>query len=176
MSYITTVSGRHFDPAKPDKALIDIFDIAHSLSLLCRANGHFRSFYSVAQHSIACALEAEARGETREVILGCLLHDASEAYLSDVTRPVKALLPRYIEIESKLQDAVWEKFIGRPLTDEEKHRVFEIDDLMLSYEFHMLMPEELGSEYRLLKTAPDCAPRDLGAVESEFISLFRKFA
>ena len=85
MSYITTVSGIHFYPLNPNPDDIDISDIAHALSLICRANGHFKYFYSVAQHCIACAEEAIERGYSLEVTLGCLLHDASEAYLCDVT-------------------------------------------------------------------------------------------
>ena len=61
MSYITTVSGIHFYPLDPNPNDIDIKDIAHSLSLICRANGHFKYFYSVAQHCIACAREAIER-------------------------------------------------------------------------------------------------------------------
>ena len=57
-----TYTKKMFDPLNPDTALIDVEDIAHSLSMLCRANGHFRSFYSVGQHSINCMKEAEARG------------------------------------------------------------------------------------------------------------------
>lgn len=89
MSYITTYTGKHFDPIQPEPGLFDLTDISHALSLLCRGNGHMKHFYSVAQHSIACAEEAKARGYSARVQLGCLLHDASEAYLSDVTRPVK---------------------------------------------------------------------------------------
>ncbi|MBQ2478887.1 MAG: phosphohydrolase, partial [Erysipelotrichales bacterium] len=102
MSYITTYSGIHFTPTDPDPSQIEIRDIAHSLSLLCRANGHFKYFYTVAQHSLACALEAKARNHSVRVQLGCLLHDAAEAYVSDVTRPIKALLPEYLPIEDRL--------------------------------------------------------------------------
>ena len=85
---ITTYTGLHFDPVEPDENLIKIKDIAHALSMICRANGHTKIFYSVAQHSIACAKEASQQGLSKELVLGCLLHDASEAYLSDVTRPI----------------------------------------------------------------------------------------
>ena len=61
-AYITTIGGRRFDPVDPAQEDIDITDIAHSLSLICRANGHFREFFSVARHCINCAREAEARG------------------------------------------------------------------------------------------------------------------
>jgi len=93
MSTITTYTGIRFDPIHPDAELLNIADIAHALAMLCRAGGHCKDFYSVGQHSINCAREAEARGLSQKIRLGCLLHDASEAYLSDVTRPVKAELP-----------------------------------------------------------------------------------
>ena len=102
MGCIKTYTGIMIDPLHPDADQIVITDIAHALSMLCRANGHFKSFYSVGQHSINCIQEAKARGYSRKVQLACLLHDASEAYLSDVTRPVKAELPRYRETLSQL--------------------------------------------------------------------------
>lgn len=175
MSFITTASGKHFDPICPDPALFDIEDIAHALSLICRANGHFKHFYSVAQHSLCCALEAEARGYAREVVLGCLLHDASEAYLSDVTRPVKELLPFYLEAEERLQNALWEHFIGRPLTDEERKTVFEIDDEMLSAEFSALMPEQYGDAYKRLIRPIDFSRREPGEVERQFTDFYKKY-
>ena len=98
MSAIKTYTGIMFDPLEPNAALIRIEDIAHALAMLCRANGHFKSFYSVGQHCINCAEEAAARGYSARVQLGCLLHDGSEAYLSDVTRPVKKALSKYLEI------------------------------------------------------------------------------
>ena len=124
MSFITTFTKKHFYPANADIDDIDINDIAHALSLLCRANGHFKRFYSVAQHSLNCAKEAKARGYSERVQLGCLLHDASEAYLSDVTRPVKAQLPKYLEIEEKLQNAIFDKWIIPSLTQEERKLEF----------------------------------------------------
>ena len=89
MSYITTYTGKHFDPIQPEPGLFDLTDISHALSLLCRGNGHMKHFYSVAQHSIACAEEAKARGYSARVQLGCLLHDASEAYLGDGWKQLK---------------------------------------------------------------------------------------
>ena len=79
MSYITTFTGKHFDPTNPDIALIDLRDIAHALSLTCRGNGHVKTFFSVGQHCIHAAKEAAARGYTKRVILACLIHDASES-------------------------------------------------------------------------------------------------
>ena len=90
--YITTFSKIHFTPLAPRREDIIIEDIAHALSLMTRANGHFPEFYSVAQHCMDCAMVAEAECLSIREQLACLLHDASEAYLSDITRPVKANL------------------------------------------------------------------------------------
>ena len=79
-----TCSKKMFDPVHPNAALIDINDIAHALSMLCRANGHFHTFHSVGQHSINCAREAAARGYSRRVQLACLLHDASECCIPEL--------------------------------------------------------------------------------------------
>ncbi|MBQ5744231.1 MAG: hypothetical protein IIV82_04020, partial [Ruminococcus sp.] len=115
-STITTVTGKHVDPLHPAAQDLDMLDIAHALSLLCRGGGQTKTFYSVAQHSMACAEEANLRGHTSPVILGCLLHDACEAYLSAVTRPVKRELPQYLQAEKALQDAIFRRFIGRAMT------------------------------------------------------------
>ena len=171
MSYITTVTGIHFYPLNPNPKDIDIEDIAHALSLICRANGHFRHFYSVAQHCIACAEEAIERGYSPEVILGCLLHDASEAYLCDVTRPVKKHIPQYLQAEEKLQEVIWKRFIGRELTDTEKNQIFKIDDDILSMEFHLLMPEDLNEDYRKLQGSYTCEYQDPQEVRTRFIQM-----
>lgn len=60
--YILTYSKIKFYPLEPVKKDINIVDIAHALSLMTRANGHFKSFYSVAQNSINCCKEARSRG------------------------------------------------------------------------------------------------------------------
>ena len=174
MSSIMTHSKKMFDPLHPDVELIDICDIAHALSMLCRANGHFRSFYSVGQHCINCMKEAESRGYSCRVQLACLLHDASEAYLSDVTRPVKQELPQYKLIEEPLQNVIWEKWLGSPLTTEEDHQVFAIDDDILENEFPALMGETLKETVPDLKSVPRFAFRDFALVEQEYLALFRQ--
>ena len=128
MSKITTFTGNTFNPLDPKIDEIDIRDIAHALSLICRGNGHVKHFYSVAQHSISCYMEAKVRGYSHQIQLACLLHDGSEAYLSDIVRPIKAKLSEYLRIEDKLQDLIWEKNLNSPLTEEERVKVFEVDD------------------------------------------------
>ena len=159
--YITTYQKIHFEPLEPRQEDIRIEDIAHAQSLMTRANGHFPEFYSVAQHSLACAEEARARGYSPRLILACLLHDASEAYLSDITRPVKTALESYRQIEERLQAAIFLRFLGRGLTPEERERVREIDDACLYYEFWHYMGE------RLLQAPPK--------MESQPIFAFRPF-
>ena len=174
MSEIMTHSHKMFDPLHPDATLIDIADIAHALSMLCRANGHFKSFYSVGQHCINCAKEAKMRGYSEFVQLACLLHDASEAYLSDVTRPVKAELPRYVEIEEPLQDCIWGKFLNRPLTQEEYDQVFEIDDAILAHEFIHLMGAAIFDPTPAIASEPEFAFTGFNQCQQDFLAIFQE--
>ena len=174
MSCITTYTGKNFDPLNVDESLLDIKDIAHALSLICRGNGHVQHFYSVAQHSLACAKEAKVRGYRKEIILGCLLHDASEAYLSDVTRPIKKELTNYLEVEDVLQNIIWKYFIGKVLTEEDKRLIFEIDDEMLSLELKELLNEEMNDDYLRLKRKVDLSFISFEQIEKEFIDFYKK--
>ncbi len=171
MSAIRTFTGIMFDPTEPQKELIDIRDIAHALALMCRANGHFSHFYSVAQHSLGCMREAKARGCSVRTQLACLLHDASEAYLSDVTRPIKGLLPEYLVFERRLQTAIYEKYLGT-LSEKEMAEVTEIDDCMLYYEFLTLTGMKLFENEPMLASAPVFDFVDFSVVEAEFLQAF----
>ena len=106
--YITTYTGKYFNPTQPNPDLISIQDIAHALSLICRGNGHVQTFWSVGQHCICCAKEAAARGLSDRMVLACLLHDASECYMSDVPTPFKKELPGEV-----IQDTAQMKSIMR---------------------------------------------------------------
>lgn len=146
MSLITTYSGIDFDPINPQPQDISIIDISHALSFMSRANGHCLYFYSVAQHSINCALEAKARNYSKKVQLACLLHDGSEAYMADIVRPFKRHLPEYLILEKTLQDAIW-RALGVPkLTAEEHDLVFGVDDLVLYNEFKYTMTKNTISK------------------------------
>lgn len=174
--YITTYRKIHFEPLQPRAENIRIEDIAHAQSLMTRANGHFPEFYSVAQHSLACAEEAEARGCEPRLILACLLHDASEVYISDITRPVKSVLTQYREIEKKLQDAVFECFLGSTLCAEEGKLVQEIDDACLYYEFIHYMGERLMTQEPVMVKKPVFGFREFREVEKEFLQTFYRYA
>ena len=173
MSYILTYRKIEFYPLEPKIEDIDIVDIAHALSLLCRANGHFKHFYSVGLHSLNCAYEAIARGYSKNVVLGCLLHDGSEAYLADITRPVKKHLHKYLEVEEVLQNKIFEKWIPT-LTDEERKLVFEIDDAILYYEFTTLFGESIFDYVPILKSNPRFDYIEFSQIENEFITKFNE--
>ncbi len=170
--YITTYTGVHLCPTAPDPQLLRIEDVAHALSLLCRGNGHVKTFFSVGQHCLFCAKEALARGYGREVALACLLHDASEAYLSDVPRPFKNSLPQYRLLEGKMLDAIYTKFLGRLLTREEAAQVKEIDDDFLYYDLlHLLNePSSRPAPKICISFSYDVVP--FGEVEQSYLSLF----
>ena len=105
MNWILTHTGKRFDLFEPDVDMIDPRDIAHSLAHLCRFNGHTREFYSVAQHS--CLVADLVPTEHK---LAALLHDATEAYLGDMTRPLKEWMPYYRGFEDVIWGRVCERF------------------------------------------------------------------
>jgi len=171
---IITYTKVKFYPLNPNKEDIKIEDIAHALSLMTRANGHCRYFYSVAQHSLNCYEEAKARGCSERVQLGCLLHDASECYISDLTRPVKRNIPEYATIEANLQAMIYDKFGLGDLSDEELQLIEEIDDTLLYYEFEALMGYPIF-EQRPKKAATYAFDyEDHFKVEKEYILTFQR--
>ena len=150
-------------------------DVSHALSLICRAGGHIRHFYSVAQHCLNCAAEAEARGYDAEVQLACLLHDAGEAYLSDVIRPVKRLLSEYIQLERRVDAAVWEAFGLAHLTAGQLALVREVDDAMLHHEFLALRDDlAIFDPAPRCARSPDCAERSPAEVRAELLAYYHR--
>lgn len=172
-SLIRTYSGVFFSPLRPSPEDILPEDIAHSLSLTCRANGHFRCFYSVGQHSLACEAEAHAAGLPVKVRLACLLHDASEAYISDITRPVKLGLPEYREIEKRLQDTIYRRFGIDPEDTGTMREVARIDDAMLYHEFLELGGHALFDEAPEIITAPFFGFIPFEETEEQFMTVFK---
>lgn len=175
MSYITTFTGKHLDPLEPDMTLVDIRDIAHALSLTCRGNGHVKTFFSVAQHCINCALEAEARGYSPRLILACLIHDASEAYMSDVPRPLKRCLGEYCRAEDRLLDLIYEKYLGAPLTEEEEKLVKSIDNDMMYYDLRELLGEISAVDAPEIKISLNYDWVTFEQVEQTYLELYEKF-
>ena len=124
--WIQTAKGRQFWPLDPRPEEVHLDDIAHALSLACRFGGHCLRFYSVAEHSVHLA-----RLCLPENALWGLLHDASEAYLADVPRPLKRWLPGYRQAEKAVEAAIAVRF-GLPL--EMPSQVKSLDGAMLAAE------------------------------------------
>jgi uncharacterized protein len=106
MSSITTYTGRTFELLDPKPEQIHILDIAHSLSKLNRFNGHLECcHYSVSQHCVLVSWFVKP-----ELAKLALLHDASEAYVGDMTSPLKAEMPDYKKIENKISEVIYRRF------------------------------------------------------------------
>lgn len=171
---ITTYTGKYFNPVSPDPDLVCIEDIAHALSLICRGNGHVKTFFSVGQHCINCAKEAEVRGLSARMVLACLLHDASECYLSDVPRPFKKSLKEYNRQEEILLNVIFEKYLGSILTEEEQRIVKEIDDAMLWFDLKYLLNESVPEEEPEVHIAIDYTVQPFERTEREYLDLFQR--
>lgn len=104
-NWIQTFTGRQVWPLRMRPEDVDIKDVAHALSMLCRFNGHSLRYYSVAEHSVRVS-----RALPADLALWGLLHDAGEAYLSDLPRPVKRQLPEFGEYEDKVLRVVADKY------------------------------------------------------------------
>lgn len=104
-SSISVAGGKFFDLLRPEDSEYDIDVVATALSNLCRYTGHVTRFYSVAEHSVLVSLACPP-----QYALEGLLHDASEAFVGDVSSPLKKLLPAYQQIEDNIQADIARRF------------------------------------------------------------------
>lgn len=134
--FILTYTGVRFWPIDPRPEEVNIADIAHALANLCRYTGHVSRFYSVAEHSCHVADCAP-----REDALWGLLHDATEAYIGDLARPIKhsdaGFGEAYQVAERRLMRAICIRF---ELPSRMPESVATFDDRVLETEAHALMP------------------------------------
>jgi hypothetical protein len=130
---IMLVSGKVFNFLRPEESEFTIEDIAHGISMTCRYGGHCKEFYSVAEHSVLVSLEA-----AEPYKLEALLHDAAEAFLSDLPTPLKRLLPDYRALEERIERVILSRLgVSSPMSREVKRA-----DLAVTYtEMRMIMPE-----------------------------------
>jgi hypothetical protein len=130
VSFIQTFKGNFFDFSQMHKHPLDIEDIAHALSQVCRFGGHCREFYSVAQHSVYVSQMC------KEFPMAGLLHDATEAYVGDMVSPLKRRIPEYRQHEMWLWLVLARQF-GLP--KEMPAEVKRADEVMLAAEARDLM-------------------------------------
>jgi len=148
-AWIQTYTGKKFYIEDPKPEDIDIRDIAHALSLTCRFRGHCNSFYSVAEHSVRIVNQvypkAHRFSEGNMWLRGkfALLHDAAEAYMADIPKPVKMILPEYSKLEKALLDKIFAKFgLDRYENKAEWDSVMLADVKMLATEKNSIMSPE----------------------------------
>lgn len=140
--HIELVTGEYLDLAAPDPDRITIDAVAHGLSNTCRFAGQARRFYSVAEHAVLVQSKLRAEGATTAAQLAGLHHDDAEAFIGDVTRPLKALLPGYRNLELQIDYAI-RQALGLPDPDADTtHLVKLADDWALSCESHHLLPSK----------------------------------
>lgn len=114
---INTYTGKHFDLRDPTPEMVDLQDISHCLSMICRFTGHVEKFYSVAQHCLFMVAAAKRRDLSIETQMQCLLHDAPEAYVNDLSSPLRDIMRDaddgetfYEVIHDRIMDVVLEKW------------------------------------------------------------------
>lgn len=166
--FIQTYTGNKFWPFDPKPEHVNIYDIAHSLSLLCRYNGHCKKLYSVAEHSILVA-----RSLPKEFKLWGLMHDAAEAYFSDIPTPIKKSLSSIDAIESNIMHAICRAF-DMPL--EIPKEVEKADHAILVDEKEQVMDKQIHWNSLDLIKKPLGAKIDFlspGNAESLFLTLFK---
>lgn len=105
--WIETYTVKQFWFLNPSPEMFNIEDIAHALSMVCRYAGHVNRFYSVATH---CCLIADYFSYDPRLHLTALMHDAAEAYIGDMPRPLKRRLKQFRAIEGRIEQALAEKF------------------------------------------------------------------
>jgi len=136
---LTTFTGRDVDPFDLQPEDIDIEDIIHALSNICRFTGHVKEFYSVAQHCVyvydyVVITHPDIDDKTRKL---ALLHDAAETYLNDMARPVKQGFKNYREVEDRAMGIIARRF---DLSGADWDVVKHADNVLVSTEGYHLMP------------------------------------
>ena len=164
-----TFTGRQFWPLEPDPGDVCIEDIAHHLSMICRFGGASWRFYSVAEHSVLVSYKAGLNG---------LLHDAAEAYIGDMIRPLKRSVPVwewYHPVEDRIMDVIYEALGLETPGAPELNRIHVADDRVLATErlslhhpgHRWLLPEPYA-DIKIKKWGPQRAEKEFLALCSAY--------
>jgi len=156
---VDTYTGQRFYPLDPRPGEIRLADIAHGLAHTCRYSGQCQHYYSVATHSryVSDTLVPE---DPRLQLYG-LFHDAAEAYVGDVPRPLKREFDRFEHVEQGILGAVWDRLSVPAPTDDEWETVMAADDRLLRFEADTLLPSfQPASVPDLPYELQPCSPAD----------------
>ena len=177
--WILTHRGHHFSFIDLSGNVYDIKDIAHALAMTCRFGGMSLWHYSVAQHS--CHIAEELFRETGDAALALdgLMHDAEEAYMGDMTTPLKRVMPEFRELSGHVDKEIRKmyKFSGVPM--EMQPLTKEYDTRILLDEKTYLLPQS-GIAWDIEKThsplgihIPQLSPH---VAEQRFLELFKYYS
>jgi uncharacterized protein len=163
-------SGEKFWPLDPKPEEVNINDIAHSLALQCRFNGHCNSFFSIAQHSVFVS-----KIVSPDQALAGLLHDASEAYTGDIVSPLKKFLPpEFKEIEKEIEKVIFERF---GIKNVDHIEIKKADKIALFTEMRDLMkkPHSKWDDVDSFKPYPEkIIPLSPEEAEKEFLERYKE--
>lgn len=174
--FMRTYSGRQFWPMDPRAEDMCIEDVAHHLSMQVRFNGATKDFYSVAEH---CVIGSHL--VLPEHAFEFLMHDAAEAWLGDLIRPMKnhsVLGYEYKRVESVVESKVKQRWGLRNVTPVEVKR---IDQAMCAIELQQVFlhpPDGDLSVWRDI-VASDCVPLQFWPwqeAERRFLARFYELA
>lgn len=141
---VTAMKGRRgqfFDLRLPEANDVWLEDVVHALSNTCRFGGHTREFFSVAQHSVECAMlsikwdrlgDGSMLPDWKDRAYACLMHDAHEAYVGDIPSPMKSAMgDHYRNFEFPIHEAVMAAMSAGHLIEQYKDHVKRVDYAML---------------------------------------------
>lgn len=166
-----TYTGKVFDPVDPKPEMISIVDIGQGLSMQARFCGQVREFYSVAEHSVVVARLLKDHFGRPDLAIYGLLHDAHEAYISDIPSPVKKLLePAIAEVEHRIDLAIWNKFDLPEPTEEQRKIIRQADQTAFLLEDRDLRSGVIFHDNPL----PDITIKPIGQQQAKitFIEMF----
>lgn len=167
--YVSTFLGNRFYPLEPRIDQVAIEDIAHGLAYQCRFNGQTCAFYSIAQHSLIVSQLVP-----RELCFAALMHDAAEAYLGDMVKPLKVLLPQFGRIEEQVTSIIASTF---GISFDDYGPIKRADLIALATEKRDLMPHSTERWAYLDDVQPlsePIQPMDPATAKLEFLDAFNR--
>lgn len=175
--FMTTYTGIKFSPLKPTPEMVSIYDIAHALSQIARWGGHLQCYFSVAQH---CCKVSDMCDEESDKRIG-LLHDATEAYIGDMIRPLKYLKQMhgvYKKIERRIDGVIAEAFGLESIEKTKAVKIGDVVQLSLENIYLKLKPSgwafETLERYPQFTNTPPLVPWTPEVAEVEFLKRFIK--